>query len=710
MIGSLMYLTASRPDIMFAVYIYARHQVTPKECHLHAVKRIFRYLKGQPMLGIWYPKESLFDLVAYSDSDYDGDNQDKKSTTGGYQFLGRRLILWQCKKKTIVATSTTKAKYVAAASGCGQVLWIQNQLPDYGYNFMNTKIYIDNNSAICIVKNPVYHSRTKHIDIRHHFIRDYYEKKLICVDHIHTDDNVANLLTKPFDGGSFQYLVIETADGETHISAKINGKQVTVSESSIRRKLKLQDEEGISDLSNNDLFENLSRMGYNIFPNQKFTFQKVIQSTQQVSLPQISHTPSTTPTLRRLTRGTIRIAQSKALTPGADEPVSLSRGVSHGEAFPTATNLDAGQDKENILKTSAMPHESSLKVTSPGGDEGNAQKVQEDALNRGGVMDQWEEIGLEKDINKSTEKGSESTGEMANVLSSMDAANILASGGMKEVTPTASPTPTVVTSTTSRAISPSIRRTRASKGITLDFAPTMIDELDRSNEVVNKHMEEYEQHEQELSLEEKIDLIKVLLNYQNNLAQVKKFQAQQQKLTTKTERRKFYTAVLRSHSNWKIKDFKGKTFNQIEAAFTKMWKSIEDFVPMDSQLERERVKRPGILSHLIKEAFESEEPTADKAKELWIELKRLYEPDTQDPLWEQLKFMHDPLEWRLYTCGVHHVITERCQEIFMLMKKDYPLTKGLATLMLCNKLHVEQYSEMANTLLMKIYSIANIPR
>ncbi|GJT27831.1 putative ribonuclease H-like domain-containing protein [Tanacetum coccineum] len=156
MIGSLMYLTASRPDIMFAVCACARHQVTPKECHLHAVKRIFRYLKGHPKLGLWYPKESPFDLVAYSDSDYGGASQDRKSTTGGCQFLGRRLISWQCKKHTIVATSTTEAKYVAAASGCGHVLWIQNQLLDYGYNFMNTKIYIDHNSAICIVKNPVF--------------------------------------------------------------------------------------------------------------------------------------------------------------------------------------------------------------------------------------------------------------------------------------------------------------------------------------------------------------------------------------------------------------------------------------------------------------------------------------------------------------------------------------------------------------------------
>ncbi|GJZ53367.1 putative ribonuclease H-like domain-containing protein [Tanacetum coccineum] len=174
MIGSLMYLTASRPDIMFAVCACSR--------------------------------VSSFDLEAYSDSDYARANLDRKSTTGGCQFLGRRLISWQCKKQTIVATSTTEAEYVVAANCCGQVLWIQNQMLDYGFNFMNTKIYIDNESTICMVKNPVFHSKTKHIKIRHHFIRDAYEKKLIYVLKIHTDDNLADLLTKAFDVSSTAWL------------------------------------------------------------------------------------------------------------------------------------------------------------------------------------------------------------------------------------------------------------------------------------------------------------------------------------------------------------------------------------------------------------------------------------------------------------------------------------------------------------------------
>ncbi|GJV95546.1 putative ribonuclease H-like domain-containing protein [Tanacetum coccineum] len=157
MIGSLMYLTSSRPDIMFAVCACARYQVNPKVSHLHAVKRIFRYLKGQPKLGLWYPKDSPFDLVAYTDSDYARASLDRKSTTGGCQFLGSRLISWQCKKHTVVANSTTEAEYVAASSCCGQVLWIQNQLLDYG---------------------------------------DSNEKKLIQMIKIHTDKNVADLLQK----------------------------------------------------------------------------------------------------------------------------------------------------------------------------------------------------------------------------------------------------------------------------------------------------------------------------------------------------------------------------------------------------------------------------------------------------------------------------------------------------------------------------------
>ncbi|KAK8939176.1 hypothetical protein KSP39_PZI011715 [Platanthera zijinensis] len=172
MIGSLLYLTASRPDIMFATCICVRFQVSPRESHLTLVKRILRYVKSCPNLGLWYPKDSTFDLTGFSDADYAGCRIDRKSTSETCQFLGDRLVSWFCKKQTSVSTSTAEAEYMAAGSCCSQILWIQNQLLDYGYNLEKSKIFCDNTSAISITQNPVLHSRTKHIEIRHHFLRD----------------------------------------------------------------------------------------------------------------------------------------------------------------------------------------------------------------------------------------------------------------------------------------------------------------------------------------------------------------------------------------------------------------------------------------------------------------------------------------------------------------------------------------------------------
>ncbi|KAI3758363.1 hypothetical protein L6452_05923 [Arctium lappa] len=186
MIGSLMYRIASRPDIMFPVCVRARFQVRTKQSHFQAVKRIFKYLK---------------------DSDLGGANLDRKSTTGGCQFLAARLVSWQCKKQTTVSTSTTEAEYIVAASCCLQVLWIQNQMMDYGMTFLHTPIFVDNSSAISIVNNPVKHSKTKHIEIRYHFIRDCNEKKLIQVQKVHTSNQFADLFTKAFDVGRFTFLV-----------------------------------------------------------------------------------------------------------------------------------------------------------------------------------------------------------------------------------------------------------------------------------------------------------------------------------------------------------------------------------------------------------------------------------------------------------------------------------------------------------------------
>nr|GEU29620.1 hypothetical protein [Tanacetum cinerariifolium] len=210
---------------------------------------------------------------------------DRKSIKGGCQFLGCSLILWQCKKQTMVANSTTEVEYVAASSCYGQVLWIHYQLLDYGYNFMQNMIHIDNESTICIVKNPVFHSKTKHIEIRHHFIKDSNEMKLIQMVKIHTDKNVAYMLTKAFDIIDFLYatpikyaLTLNTTvytscieqfwanakakniNGEAQIHAKVDGKKVIISEATIKRDLKFEDEGGVDCLLNEVMFEQLTLM------------------------------------------------------------------------------------------------------------------------------------------------------------------------------------------------------------------------------------------------------------------------------------------------------------------------------------------------------------------------------------------------------------------------------------------------------------------
>ena len=209
MIGSLMYLLASRPDIQFSVCLCARYQADPKESHLTAVKRIIRYLKGTPNLGLYYPKCSGFDLKGYTDSDYAGCNMDRKSTSGSCQFLGGKRVCWSTKKQQSVAMSSAEAEYMAAAGCCANVLWMKSQLSDYGIQYKMVPIFCDNTSAIAISNNPVLHQRTKHIDIRYHFIRDHISNGEIELHFIPTEYQLADIFTKPLDEPTFTRLKAE---------------------------------------------------------------------------------------------------------------------------------------------------------------------------------------------------------------------------------------------------------------------------------------------------------------------------------------------------------------------------------------------------------------------------------------------------------------------------------------------------------------------
>ncbi|GJV23109.1 hypothetical protein Tco_1375804 [Tanacetum coccineum] len=209
MIGSLMYLIASRPDIQFSTCLCARYQANPKESHLIVVKRISRYLKGTPSLGLWYPKCSGFDLKGYSDSDYAKCNMDKKSTSGACQLLGGKLVCRSAKNQQYIAMSSAEAEYVAAAGCCANILWMKSQLTDYDIIDEKVPIFCDNTSAIAISNNLVLHLRTKHIDIRYHFIRDHVLKGDIELHFIPTQYQLADIFTKPLDDLTFKRLIVE---------------------------------------------------------------------------------------------------------------------------------------------------------------------------------------------------------------------------------------------------------------------------------------------------------------------------------------------------------------------------------------------------------------------------------------------------------------------------------------------------------------------
>jgi hypothetical protein len=206
MIGSLLYLCASRPDIMLSVCMCARFQANPRKVRLRAVKRIMRFLVYTPKFGLWYPKGSTFNLIGYSNADYAGCKIDRKSTSGTCQFLRRSLVSWASEKQNSVALSTAEAEYITVGHCCAQLLWMRQTLRDYGYKLIKVPLLCDNESAIRMADNFVEHSRTKHIDIRYHFLRDHQQKEDIKISYVSTHNQLADIFTKPLDEKTFSKL------------------------------------------------------------------------------------------------------------------------------------------------------------------------------------------------------------------------------------------------------------------------------------------------------------------------------------------------------------------------------------------------------------------------------------------------------------------------------------------------------------------------
>nr|GEW40966.1 hypothetical protein [Tanacetum cinerariifolium] len=440
-----------------------------------------------------------------------------------------------------------------------------------------------------------------------------------------------------------------------------------------------------------------------------------LSSIPTAPIPPVTQ-PDITP-IRQYTRRA-RIAQSSALPTVADEHASLMRDVSKGEACPTDSGFIADQDMATIAKSFTLPYDSAPRVNVLEDKEDVAvTQSGDDAPIKGRSINEGEAAA--KRISNDSE-------EVARVLTSMDATTVLA-GGIDVSTgsgsiPTAGPPATIIStgSEVGPTASPIVTRRKGKEVMiardaevarihTEEELQGMIDSLDKSNETIAKYLQEYQDFASELPLEKRIELISDLVKYQDN-----------------------YSKQL----GWWVKDFKGMTFKEIEAKFAEVWKHVENFISMGSKEETKRLKRKGLnleqeqvkKQKSSEEALEFETSTEEFTKEKIKEMMQLV--PVEDVYVQALQVKHPIIDWKVHTegqrsywqiirlggkwklydlSGVHHLNTKD-REIFMLVEKDYPLRKGLALVMISYKLQVENYSQMAEDLIRKIYNIANTPR
>ncbi|PKU77375.1 putative mitochondrial protein [Dendrobium catenatum] len=240
LVGSLQFLTCTRPDIAFAVNKLCQHMHNPLLLHFQLLKRVLRYLKGTLEHGLFLPKTNLH-LTAYSDFDWAGDQLDRKSTTGYCLFLGSALLTWSVKKQTTVARSTTEAEYRSMAAAATDIIWTRHLCEDFLISLPPTELFCDNVSAMSIACNPIFHARTKHIEIDHHFIRDSIQAKHISVQHISTLDQPTDIFTKSLSSNRLATLrdklmvlpTISLRDGDRATTSTT--KQLTISSASTSR-------------------------------------------------------------------------------------------------------------------------------------------------------------------------------------------------------------------------------------------------------------------------------------------------------------------------------------------------------------------------------------------------------------------------------------------------------------------------------------------
>ncbi|XP_074328266.1 secreted RxLR effector protein 161-like [Apium graveolens] len=205
LVGNMMYITTTRPDIVFVVHLLNKYMSRPTKLHLLVAKRVLSYLQGTSDFGLFYKKNGNNELIGYTDSDYAGDIEDRKSTSGYVFILSLAAVAWSSQKQPIVTLSTTKAEFVAVAACSTQAIWMKRILSTLGYQGdERTIIFCDNSSTIQLARNPVFHARSKHIEVRFHFLRDLENNGIVQLVHCGTNDQVVDVLTKPLKLETFR--------------------------------------------------------------------------------------------------------------------------------------------------------------------------------------------------------------------------------------------------------------------------------------------------------------------------------------------------------------------------------------------------------------------------------------------------------------------------------------------------------------------------
>nr|GEU93931.1 synaptobrevin, longin-like domain protein [Tanacetum cinerariifolium] len=555
---------------------------------------------------------------------------------------------------------------------------------------------------------------------------------------------------------------------ETKILATVDGKPRTISESSLRRHLKLNDAEGISSLPDTELFENLSLMGYNILPNQRFTFQKgqfshqwkfLIYTIMQCLSPkstgfnEFSSNIATAVVCLATNRvynflkmifdgmgegsGTptephhIPSPQGQ-LSPDHD-PSSTSHPTTTTEPIPqtsTKTPIETpivrqySRRATQIAQSKALP----LQVTSLVADEGSMQQQLQELMDictslqrqqtqmAAKIKDKDLEIsGLKERIKaeKSTELGSNDTDEMVNVLSSMEDFNILTSGvAAVSVSPVVAATtvgvPTVsglfpnekvvefevpkkkklqeqIDAQVAKEIDKQFTREnqRLNEQLARDSEiarlhakkelQRMIEGLDRNNEVIAKHLQEYEQAEAELTVREKLKLINELVKYQDHHVKILKYQAQQSKPLSKKDQIEFYMSVLRSYAGWKTRHFRWMTFEEIKVKFIPVWKQLEDFVPMSSTEEAQRVKRKGLK--LDQRSSKRKNTSKDVSEEDLKEMMQLV-PMEEREYWKIIKLGGHTTVYQFFVDMLKQFDREDLHQLWTLVKETLSIRQA----------------------------------